>query len=300
MSSLRSRIGFTLVELLVVIAIVGVLIAMSMPAIQMVREAARRTSCAKQASQVALALHSYEGSHRSLPPAIEFTKRITFLLHWQARLLPYIEQDSLKQLIDQKLLQDIHVYYITERTTTIPVFQCASNPESGSVIKAEIGFLFSYVDYCGVAGVQLTDATGVFIGSVEANPKRKHQGVAFKEITDGLSNTLMFGERPPSDVGEGYGAWLGSQNYRAATTGMFEDAAGLAGDPDLSEDCLSKDPGFGPGIRGSRCDWTHHWSFHPGGANFARADASVEFVPYDVDRETLSARATRNGGESIK
>jgi hypothetical protein len=80
---------------------------------------------------------------------------------------------------------------------------------------------------------------------------------------------------------------------------MFENAGTLVNFATDLVGCEMTEFGYQPDERGGPCSWTHHWSFHPGGANFARADASIHFVPYATDRETLSALATRDGGESL-
>lgn len=94
--------GFTLVELLVVIAIIGVLIALLLPAVQAAREAARRIQCANNLKQIGLALHNYETSLRCFPPAFLIQEvgetRGSWSIH--ARILPFMEQENLRDQID--------------------------------------------------------------------------------------------------------------------------------------------------------------------------------------------------------
>src|SRR5689334_15791940 len=87
----RSRRGFTLVELLVVIAIIGVLVALLLPAVQAAREAARRAQCSNNLKQLSLALHNYENTHNTLPPAGIDSNQMS----WVVLLLPYFEQQNL-------------------------------------------------------------------------------------------------------------------------------------------------------------------------------------------------------------
>lgn len=92
------RSGFTLVELLVVIAIIGVMVGLLLPAVQAAREAARRMSCSNNLRQIALATHNYESSHRVIPAMMG-----TSTYSPQARILPYIEQAAMHDLIDFEL-----------------------------------------------------------------------------------------------------------------------------------------------------------------------------------------------------
>src|SRR5437016_4623189 len=90
----RPRFAFTLVELLVVIAIVGVLIALLVPAVQKVREAAARTTCINNLKQIGLAFHMYEHDQKRLPP-----NRISDLhASWAVLILPYLEQENVYRL----------------------------------------------------------------------------------------------------------------------------------------------------------------------------------------------------------
>src|SRR6478609_8897935 len=94
------RYGFTLVELLVVIAIIGVLVALLLPAVQAAREAARRMSCGNNLKQMVLATHNYMDTLQCLPPAVCFSTSGGGSWSAQARILPYLEQANLQNIID--------------------------------------------------------------------------------------------------------------------------------------------------------------------------------------------------------
>ena len=108
----RDRRGFTLVELLVVIAIIGILIGMLLPAVQAVREAARRTACSNNLRQLGLALHNYESALGEFPPSrlgpdFSISSSITeqfgatsSFQSWTTVMLPYVEQASLGNMYD--------------------------------------------------------------------------------------------------------------------------------------------------------------------------------------------------------
>ncbi len=285
--SIRIRAAFTLIEVIVVIGIVALLMGLLLPAVQAARESARRVSCSNNQRQVILALHSHETAHRCLPPTLS-SKRENLMLFWQARVLPFLEQEPLFVQVRREVRSGVHVYYNTHRTTIIPSLQCASNPDTGRLVKPDLGWTFAFTDYCGVGGSDRDN--GVFrldISEVNRN------GVFLSQVTGGLSNTLIFGERPPSDLDEGFGAWIGGQRSEPAST--YTNGSWSSFSTDLLRGCGDRtDLGFQRGIRGSRCDWTHHWSYHPEGAYFARADGSIEFVSYAIDKEVLAELASRD------
>ena len=120
--------GFTLVELLVVIAIIGILVGMLLPAVQMVREAARRTRCSNNLHQIVLALHNYESSNQRFPQGFigdesEFTKGWA----WTSHILGFLDQQNMKDDIDFKVrVRDMPA--AGTRSASFETLGCASAP----------------------------------------------------------------------------------------------------------------------------------------------------------------------------
>jgi prepilin-type N-terminal cleavage/methylation domain-containing protein len=140
-----ARRGFTLVELLVVIAIIGILVALLLPAIQAAREAARRSDCVNRIRQLCLAAHNYENTRKKLPPHgdnhisgynPDGTPILAGGLSVQAKLLPYMEEASVLNLVDQSK----HWRDAVNRPallTPLPFLRCPSGP---AIEMTEIGF----------------------------------------------------------------------------------------------------------------------------------------------------------------
>ena len=195
MSQNRSN-GFTLVELLVVIAIIGILIGMLLPAVQTVREAARRTSCMNNIRQLVLCTHNYESARMHLPPAYELdagqtaTGNGSWSIH--AQLLPFCEQSNAYSFIDfNTAWSDEPNLSSGVPTLRVPMYQCPS--EVNDTVRVKNGGPFVYPQNYGFnfgSWLVYDPATGRRgDGLFYVNGK-----VRFGSISDGTSNTLCAAE----------------------------------------------------------------------------------------------------------
>jgi prepilin-type N-terminal cleavage/methylation domain-containing protein/prepilin-type processing-associated H-X9-DG protein len=304
------RQGFNLIELLVVIGVMGLLLGLLLPAVQSAREAAARVSCENNLKQIGLAAGNFDASHGNLPPSSVDMRTILPVqyrgsgveLNWQVLLLPYIEQDALWQ-------RTLEAYTITLNSSTnpphiglatvIPVYACPSDGRVMNPITDNEGYTAAYGSYQGVsAGTGKTNPSQPFL-ILPANDgaMRLGQGVRFAEITDGTSQTLLIGERPPA------GRYLAGAWYTTWEAGRYDDYSygrypAMAVYWPFGVGHCRGPFYFGPGRISNPCDFNHFWSLHPGGAHFLFADGSVHFLPYSA-ASVMVPLATRAGGEIV-
>jgi prepilin-type N-terminal cleavage/methylation domain-containing protein len=313
------RRAFTLVELLVVLAVIGVLTALLLPAVQMAREASRRSSCGNNLRQIGLALHNFESARKRLPPGRGAPLPKVFSAH--AYLLPYLEQNKVADLLD---LDSAPTSFSVGSTTYsgdanydaavagIETLLCPSDPTGDRVPNSPYGAT-SYAACAGtgaLAAGSLTGADGVFFLDSKTR---------FASIVDGTSNTAAFSERL---LGEG--SPPASVPGPAAERAVKELPFGT--DPDDSTCGASSADGWfvergGKWILGNYGNTLYNhfappnvavWdcmdmrqqkgrmaarSAHPGGALVLRCDGSVAFQSEHVDLTTWRALASRSGGE---
>ena len=193
---LKSKKGFTLVELLVVIAIIGILISMLLPAVQMVREAARRTHCLNNVRQMVIANHNYQSTHQVFPPSFEIDHGTVLTGNngsWSihGRLLPYGEQSNAFDQVDLDVAWDVQISTGVP-TMRIPIYFCPS--EVNDFVRVDSGgtpkiyphtYGFNFGSWLVYDPVTAKRGDGPFY----VNSK-----VSFAEVTDGTSNTLCVSE----------------------------------------------------------------------------------------------------------
>jgi prepilin-type N-terminal cleavage/methylation domain-containing protein/prepilin-type processing-associated H-X9-DG protein len=302
--------GFTLVELLVVIAIIGILVGLLLPAVQAAREAARRTQCINNLKQMGLAMHMHHDTHKRFPSAHQlgttwyssfnrrpapggFTPGSSYpaegpFWSWMTRISPFMEYTNLYDAFDKRGVPDAWPWWNTHNpakmetwhATINPTFACPSDPRGGQTSPSYGAgpngedLRSALTSYLGVSGTnQFREARGqdgmLFVNS----------GVKMGHISDGTSNTLMIGERPPSNSLEYGWQWAGAGDFP-----HFGAADVVLGVHERPEDPSAAPDFFRPGQINDpqNLHRYHFWSLHPGGANWALADGSIRFIAYEA------------------
>ena len=321
-----NRRGFTLIEVLVVIAIIGVLIAMILPAVQSARESSRRTTCQNNIRQVAVALQSYEGRRHCLPSLYNGSFRPQprdppeeFHFHsWRSAILGELEQSTVFEAIDWSRPAS-HPLNQTAINCEIPVFLCPSTSNTHPIVPVIFTFSNPAVsigtaarsDYEAVGGAVVTPPTSTSPSSnvdlsdvrfgVWGEPKYNlatgqslsYRKARFAAVTDGLSHTLLIGER--------------GGRPDLCETGKSENPYPYVGHPSPPD---SQQAAWGISTNFwwlvfrheqivNQTNATGIYGFHPGGANVAFADGSVRFLTDSTSADVLAAMATRAEGDSF-
>ncbi len=300
-SGLRRRSGgFTLVELLVVIAIIGILVALLLPAVQSAREAARRSQCANKLKQLGLAVQNYASTYRGeLPPGSPgHGQHGTFTY-----LLPYIEHQPLYDQIDIEM-KTFNARTDPMRMQVVDAYVCPSyafEPLIASDPSAsKVGALTTYQGVGGafIEQYQERDPSPAY-GALARNGAFRwgKKPLKLREVTDGLSKTLLFGEfvhrdRLPGLYSEFPGnirPWMGSPVLASANDKVSYELKVVTLTPNTPIDREAD-------------QWPYNHlpftSLHPGVTEFALLDGSVDVVTDDVSLEVFKAASTVDGQET--
>lgn len=329
----KQRPGFTLIELLVVIAIIAILVSLLLPAVQQAREAARRTQCKNNLKQMGLALHNYEGTYGLLPHALwgaAFGTTSSLQddgFGWMVSILPYIEQDNLYRRINPQGAPGVmgnqairERYYgtgvlvIPGGETVIPAYLCPSSalpaiaPVTFQVPGSPAGsqsLTHRNPERAGYATSSYKAAGGSNSGDFGMMHKNwEGGGVRFRDVTDGLSNTIMVGEST-------YVSTTVSASARATTplvtgTHFLMDWPIWMGSHGNGQDETIRINGRYNSPINARVSFNrmalavnddNAFSYHSGGAQFCMGDGSVRFITENIDVVTYDyLHDKRDGG----
>jgi prepilin-type N-terminal cleavage/methylation domain-containing protein len=330
------RRAFTLIELLVVIAIIAILVALLLPAVQQVREAARKSQCQDHLHNLGIAIHNYESSARMLPPATtsqSVTQNCTQTwivgsgLSWRYKILPQVEQKPLYDQINPATMGHSTCFGglaipNTVYQTEIDLFVCPSDPTPVNNVSTRRG-----TNYAAAVRARADATHGQWASStVKDLGALTRGGITMAQFVDGTSNTVLIGEvfrgksfwrcnggtpgvvgscTTVNETGSRCRDWLDSTAYCQVNAGVA-----VPGTVTVSGSNPNGYEGRFPinGKQNDQISWVDSVSGgnvggrpmssgHAGGAQACMGDAKVRFISENVDMIVLAHTFSANGGE---
>lgn len=318
-AGIRKPRAFTLIELIVVIGILSVLVGLTLPAIQKVREAAQRTKCANNMRQIGLALHTYHDAHSHFPPGYTWVDSTppapikpppgfagkadwphpnTYEIPnwpgwgWAALLLPHLEQTAIYNQIDQTL-PTTHRKARDIRILPINIYTCPADGKAGQ-FTVLTRFNTTILDASTNSYAACYGGGGDLDNNPGEGPGVFHRNSAIRasDIADGHSNTVAIGERPALFV---QAPWVGviEQGTVRTTPGAPVYASIAHPPPSMPMARFNNKPLNDP--------WSEPYDFftpHRTQIHLLFADGSLRRVSIETPPQILKALGTRSGGEA--
>ena len=321
--SRKTRRGFTLVELLVVIAIIGILVGMLLPAVQAVREAARRATCLNNVRQVVLATHNYQSSNLKFPTGAPQLYSGTESLSWVGSILSFMDQNNVADDVKTGMSTTAQL-----SANPMPMLLCASSTQEDEKATDGSGSAVSHYSAClGPVGL---DANGIELGKYRlsgasdgliglsgmfsprttnsATVLREHfrgkHGKNFEDCRDGSSNTIAFMENSRSLTDNWNplrSGWAPGQTNGASTP--FEvlqvwNANSIVGSANSDMSATELPTPINANLLNPLWNQIPMSSNHNGGCQVAMVDGSAKFVNENVELSVLMAAAgIKDGAE---
>ncbi|MDG2015215.1 MAG: DUF1559 domain-containing protein [Pirellulaceae bacterium] len=325
--SKKKSSGFTLVELLVVIAIIGILIGMLLPAVQQVRESARRTDCLNRMRQIGLATSMFHDSFDAFPPARLFPKKVSKAPFdkgvdqpsWLVRILPYIEQKNFYKQWDLSASYDDHPAEV--KNHALDTFVCPSRRSIDDAVAPTQVTEVPVKLPCGCGGWMKIEVVGGATGDYAGNHGDLSPG-SIGESTDyyyGGNGTGVIISSQAKETSPGKLNWINKIGFHSITDGSSNTV--LAGELHVMSENLNQMPYNGPIYNGEDvAAFTRvggpgvpilsgsekpisgvlgFGSWHPQVCNFVYSDGSTHSLPNTTDTVTLGQLCNRHDGGEV-